>query len=79
LYLERHDVEGIFIMATTCDYCGQPIGTDGRVTLVPTPLPNGAVTDALDFHIECQRAFLNDAATALRGKGKRPTQAGGAS
>jgi hypothetical protein len=59
-------------MATVCDYCNQPIDTDGRVTLVPTPLPNSTVSGALDFHIECQRAFLADAANAFRGKGKRP-------
>lgn len=59
-------------MATTCDYCNEPIDTDGRVTIVPAPQPNGAVSDALDFHVECQRAFLSDAAAALKGKGKRP-------
>ena len=54
-------------MATTCDYCGEPI-TEGRVSLVPTPDPATMLTDeALDFHIECQRAFLSQAKDAISG------------
>jgi len=54
-------------MATTCDYCGDPI-TDGRVTLVPTPDPATMIAeDGLDFHIECQRAFLAKAKDTITG------------
>lgn len=60
-------------MATVCDYCSAPIDDDaGRVTLVPTPDPTTMKAGkSLDFHVECQRAFLKKASGKVTGT--RPT------